>query len=75
MKDVYVSVTLRPPYWYHSEGHHLDVSSLYQFRTNIASKHWQGCLYLKEHNHVFAHAQEFDFWTGGREFKDGGMVV
>ena len=30
---------------------------------------------LKEHNHVFAHAQEFDFWTGGREFRDGGMVV
>lgn len=23
--------------------------------------------YLKEHNHVFARAQEFDFWTGGHE--------
>ena len=22
-------------------------------------------LVLKEHYHVFAHAQEFDFWTGG----------
>ena len=22
-----------------------------------------------EHNHVFAHAQECDFWTGGRKFK------
>ena len=32
-------------------------------------------LYLKEHNHVFAHAQDFDSWTGGREFKDVGMVV
>ena len=30
---------------------------------------------LKEQNHVFAHVQYFDFWTGGREFKDGGMVV
>ena len=30
---------------------------------------------LKEHNHVFAHAQDFDFWTGGREFKDAEMVV
>ena len=30
------------------------------------------CLKRKEHNHVFAHAQEFDFWTatGGQEFKD-----
>ena len=25
---------------------------------------------LKEQNHVFAHAQEFDFRTGGRECKD-----
>jgi len=30
---------------------------------------------LKEHNHVFAHAQDFDFWTGGQEFKDVGMVI
>ena len=30
---------------------------------------------LKEHYHVFAHAQEFDFWTGGQEFKDAGMVI
>ena len=29
---------------------------------------------LKEHNHVFAHAQDFDFWIGC-EFKDVGMVV
>ena len=25
---------------------------------------------LKEHNHVFVHAQEFDFCLGGQEFKD-----
>ena len=25
---------------------------------------------LKEHNHVLAHAQGFDFWRGGQEFKD-----
>ena len=24
----------------------------------------------KEHNLVFAHGQDFDFWTGCREFKD-----
>ena len=30
---------------------------------------------LKEHNHVFAHAQDFDFWTSGQEFKDAGMVI
>jgi len=30
---------------------------------------------LKEHNHVFAHAQDFDIWTGGQEFKDAGMVI
>ena len=30
---------------------------------------------LKEHNHVFAHAQDFEFWTGCREFKDAGMMV
>ena len=24
---------------------------------------------LKERNHVFPHAQEFDFLTGGQEFK------
>ena len=23
-----------------------------------------------QRNHVFAHAQEFDFWRGGQEFKD-----
>ena len=28
---------------------------------------------LKEHNHVFAHAQDFDFWTGGQDFKDAGL--
>ena len=30
---------------------------------------------LKEHNHVFAHAQEFDFWTGGQEFKDARIDI
>ena len=24
---------------------------------------------LKERNHIFSHAQEFDFLTGGQEFK------
>ena len=32
--------------------------------------------WLKEHNHVFADAQEFDFWTGGRcEFKDARISM
>ena len=30
---------------------------------------------LKEHNHVFAHPQEFDFWTGDQEFKDGKIDI
>ena len=30
---------------------------------------------LKEHYHVFAHAQEFDFRTGGQEFKDAGIDI
>ena len=30
---------------------------------------------LKEHNHVFAHAPDFDFWTGCREFKDARSDV
>ena len=31
---------------------------------------------LKEHNHGFALAQEFDFfWTGGQEFKDAKIDV
>ena len=30
---------------------------------------------LKEHYHVFAHAQDFDFWTGCQDFKDAGMVI
>jgi len=30
---------------------------------------------LKEHNQVIAHAQYFNFWTGGQEFKDAGMVI
>ena len=30
---------------------------------------------LKEHNHVFAHAQEFDFSTGGQEFKDARIDI
>ena len=30
---------------------------------------------LKEHYHVFAHGQEFDFRTGGQEFKDVGIDI
>ena len=30
---------------------------------------------LKEHNHVFGHAEEFDFWTGGQEFKDARIDI
>ena len=30
---------------------------------------------LKEHNHVFAHAQEFDFCLGGQEFKDARIDI
>ena len=30
---------------------------------------------LKEHYHVFAHAQEFDFRTGGQEIKDAGIDI
>ena len=30
---------------------------------------------LKEHYHVFAHAREFDFRTGGQEFKDAGIDI
>ena len=30
---------------------------------------------LKEHKHVFVHAQEFDFWTGGQEFKDARIDI
>ena len=30
---------------------------------------------LKEHYHVFAHAPEFDFRTGGQEFKDAGIDI
>ena len=32
-------------------------------------------LILKEHYHVFAHAQEFDFRTGGQEIKDAGIDI
>ena len=28
-----------------------------------------------EHNHVFAHVPDFDFWTGCREFKDARSDV
>ena len=30
---------------------------------------------IKEHNHVFAHVQDFDFWTGCHEFKDARINV
>ena len=30
---------------------------------------------LKEHYHVFAHAQDFDFRTGGQEIKDAGIDI
>ena len=30
---------------------------------------------LKEQNHVFAHAQEFDFCLGGQEFKDARIDI
>ena len=32
-------------------------------------------LLIKEHYHVFAHAQEFDFGTGGQEIKDAGIDI
>ena len=32
-------------------------------------------LWLKEHNHVFAHAQKFDFCLGGQEFKDARIDI
>ena len=31
--------------------------------------------FLKEHNHVFAHAQEFDFCSAGQEFKDARIDI
>ena len=31
--------------------------------------------FLKEHNHVFPHAQQFDVWTGGRGFKDARIDI
>ena len=30
---------------------------------------------LKEHDHIFAHAQDFDFRTGGQEIKDAGIDI
>ena len=30
---------------------------------------------LKEHNHVFAHGQEFNFCLGGHEFKDARIDI
>ena len=30
---------------------------------------------LKEHYHDVEHAQEFDFRTGGQEFKDAGIDI
>ena len=30
---------------------------------------------FKEHNHVFAHAQEFDFSTGGQDLKDARIDI
>ena len=30
---------------------------------------------LKEHYHVFVHAQDFDFRTGGQEIKDAGIDI
>jgi len=54
---------------------HLDGLGLslrqYKLTTKINSKQ----LRLKEHNHDLAHAQDFDFWTGGQEFKDAGVVI
>ena len=30
---------------------------------------------LKEDNHVFAHAKDFDFWTGCCKFKDARIII
>ena len=32
-------------------------------------------LCLKEHNHVFARGQAFEFWTGGQAFKDARIDI
>ena len=44
-----------------------------QARSIVGSEDENGC--LKEHNHAFAHAQVFDFWTGGQEFKDARIDI
>ena len=43
----------------------------------VCSKHYISPrkVSLKEHYHVFAHALEFDFRTGGQEFKDVGIDI
>ena len=35
----------------------------------------QTVLFLKEHNHVFVHTQEFDFCSAGQEFKDARIDI
>ena len=45
---------------------------VYWFIVYSAGKYFQ---LLKEHKHVFVHAQEFDFWTGGQEFKDARIDI
>ena len=32
-------------------------------------------IFLKEHNHVFARAQDFNFWTGCRESTDARINI
>ena len=39
----------------------------------VRSSDWKSA--LKDHYHVFAHAQEFDFRTGGQEIKDAGIDI
>ena len=46
------------------------VSSRYLASVVLKNINYIYSISSKEHNHVFAHAPDFDFWTGCREFKD-----
>ena len=50
-------------------------SLIVSLTTNCTEKQLRQSVTLKEHNHVFAHAPDFDFWTGCREFKDARSDV
>ena len=65
-------------FWGNENFHNLYERLLHERRLKsgyLERRIYERPLHLKEHYHDVAHAQEFDFRTGGQEFKYAGIDI